>query len=237
MWASVTRERLDSVLLDLMVWNFGPVKEFLASLVSPPPGEKIDRSLRDLVEMGALNADFELTKLGRHLSSFGFSPQLGMMMIYAVIFNCVEPISSVVAFLSYKDIFMVPLGNKKGRRELKAALEKQEVAEEEEILSELMMVQLELDGDMCSDHLMRVKAVQEYQLHKDTDPDFCYEKYLNESTMIQVMAMRRHIVKSLARNKFTAKARDAEVQDIHKYTHVLRSVICAGLYPNTAELR
>lgn len=234
--ADVTRVRLDSILLDLMVWNFGPAKDFLASLLSPPPVEHIENSLKDLLQMDAITEEGYLTKFGRRLANLHLDPHLGKMLIYATIFNCVDPITSVVAFLSYKDLFMMPLGNKKGRREIKSMLNVK--GDPDQFLSGLMEIQLDLDGDQCSDHMVRVKAVQEYRTHKDTDPEFCYENYLNESTMIQVMAMRSQIIKNLARNKFIAKAKEADLVDNHRtnntYLHMIRSVICAGLYPNTA---
>lgn len=240
--ACVTRERLDSVLLNLLVWNFGPVHHFLNSLLSPPPLENVNSSYKELQDMGAVNANLELTRLGRQLANLGLEPQLGKMLIYSTIFNCVDPITTVVAFLSYKDIFMLSLGSQKGRRELREAVKDvKEGAEVDEELSGLMQLQLELDGDLCSDHMTRVKAVQEYRLHKHTDPNYCYENYLNESTLIQVMAMRAQIIRSLARNKFIAKAEHAELTDNirtrNDYIHMIRSVICAGLYPNTAGLK
>lgn len=238
--ASVTYERLDSLILDLMVWNFGPIKEFLASLLSPPAVANIDYSLAQLEEIGAITDQRRLTKFGRKLSSLHLDPQLGTMMIYAAMFNCLDPITTVVAFLSYKDVFMLPLGNKRARRDLKNAIQANDGnAEPTEYLSSLMAIQLDLDADQCSDHMTRVKAVQEYVLHKDSATDYCYENYLNESTMIQVMAMRSQIINSMVRNKFIARDQATRLKDNNErtrtnYLHMIRSVICAGLYPNTA---
>lgn len=235
--SDMSRARLDSVILDLLVWNFGPVKEFLASLLSPPPMEAIDHSFRDLQEMNAVSENGVLTRFGRQLANLHLDPQLGKMLIYASIFNCVDPITSIVAFLSYKDLFTLPLGNKRGRREVKQSGLTEEATTDnnniDSVLSGLMSVKLDLDGDDCSDHMVRVKAVQEYRLHKE-DPNFCFDSYLNEDTMVQVMAMRSQITKSLARNKFITKAEVDNKRVNNQYLHMIRSVICAGLYPNTA---
>lgn len=237
--ASVTYERLDSLILDLMVWNFGPIKEFFASLLSPPAEQNIDYSLKQLEDNGAISDQGRLTKFGRKLSSLHLDPQLSTMLIYASIFNCLDPIVTVAAFLSYKDVFMLPLGNKRVRRDLKNAIQANDGnADTTEYLSGLLEIQLNLDGDQCSDHMTRVKAVQEYMLHKEST-DYCYENYLNESTMIQVVAMRSQIINSMARNKFIAKEEATRLKANNErtrtnYLHMIRSVICAGLYQNTA---
>lgn len=237
--ASITRERLDSVLLQLKVWNFGPEKDFLATLISPPPDANIDDSLKALEAMQAIDETGLLTTLGRKLANLHLEPQLGMMLIYAAMFGCVDPITSVVAFLSFKDVFMLPLGHKKGRGELKKMAES--VNPTDELLSGLMEAQLELDGDLCSDHMTRMKAVLEYQMNKDTNPKYCQENYLNEATMKQVMAMRATIVKSMGRNGLIEK--DSKMQlgekdhQRNRYNvNLLRSVICGGLCPNVVEL-
>jgi hypothetical protein len=133
---------------------------------------------------------------------------------------------------------MLPLGNKKGRKEL--VLKNAANIDLDEELSGLMELQLDLDEDLCSDHLVRVKAVQDYIQNKG-DPNYCYENYLNESTMIQVMAMRSSIIKSLTRNQFISKKHEevaisGNSRTQNKYIHTIRSVICAGLYPNTVGL-
>lgn len=236
--SDVSRARLDSVILDLLVWNFGPVKEFLRSLLSPPDMKAIDHCIRDLQRMNAVTENGVLTRFGRQLVNLHLDPQLGKMLIYASIFNCVDPITSIVAFLSYKDLFTMPLGSKRGRRDVKSGVTEEATANNnnnntDSVLSGLMSFKLDLDGDDCSDHMVRVKAVQEYRLHKD-DPNFCFESYLNEDTMVQVMAMRSQIVKSLGRNKFISKAEVDNKRVNNQYMHMIRSVICAGLYPNSA---
>lgn len=239
----VTRDRLDGVVLDLLVWNFAPVREFFASLLSPPKEENIATSMKDLKAIGALTEDEKLTSLGRTLSNLHLDPLIGKMMIYSSIFNCVDPITSVAAFLSYKDVFMLPLGNKKARNEMTKIAESGVPVDGDEVdfLSNIMAVQLEFDGDMCSDHMTRIKVVQEFQMkERDDRSDYCYDNYLNEATMVQVMAMRKNILGGMVRNNFLSTAADAAPANNRRtctdYIHMIRSVICAGMYPNIAAL-
>lgn len=49
---------------------------------------------------------------GRHLSMLPVEPKLGKMLIYGAIFNCLDPIMTVVAGLSVRDPFLMPFDRK-----------------------------------------------------------------------------------------------------------------------------
>lgn len=232
--ASVTLDRLDLLMLNLKVWNFGPVEAFIQTLITPPSETKVKNCLLDLQRAEALDENFELTKLGRQFVHLNMEPQLARMMIYASIFNCVEPISAVVAFLSFKDIFMLPTGQSK-----RAATTAEEMVD-------LFQVQMDLDGGMCSDHMIRVKALQEFKSHEQLSTEekaqFCKETHLNRATLTQVMAMQSQIIKNMERRGFISKRDKKNIstgvtKTCDNYVHMIRSVIGAGLVPNMTRMR
>lgn len=49
---------------------------------------------------------------GRHLSMLPVEPKLGKMLIYGAIFNCLDPIMTIVAGLSVRDPFLMPFDKK-----------------------------------------------------------------------------------------------------------------------------
>jgi len=49
---------------------------------------------------------------GRHLSVLPVEPKLGKMLILGTIFNCLDPIMTVVAGLSVRDPFLIPFDKK-----------------------------------------------------------------------------------------------------------------------------
>lgn len=49
---------------------------------------------------------------GRHLSMLPVEPKLGKMLILGAIFNCLDPIMTVVAGLSVRDPFLMPFDKK-----------------------------------------------------------------------------------------------------------------------------
>lgn len=49
---------------------------------------------------------------GRYLTMLPMEPKLGKMLIVGAIFNCLDPIMTVVAGLSVRDPFLTPLEKK-----------------------------------------------------------------------------------------------------------------------------
>lgn len=59
---------------------------------------------------------------GRHLSMLPVEPKLGKMLIFGAIFNCLDPILTVVAGLSVRDPFLTPFDKKDVSKSLKCLL-------------------------------------------------------------------------------------------------------------------
>lgn len=59
---------------------------------------------------------------GRHLSMLPVEPKLGKMLILGAIFNCLDPILTVVAGLSVRDPFLTPFDKKDVSKSLKCLL-------------------------------------------------------------------------------------------------------------------
>lgn len=50
--------------------------------------------------------------IGRQLSMLPVEPKLGKMLILGAIFNCLDPVMSIVAGLSVRDPFLMPFDKK-----------------------------------------------------------------------------------------------------------------------------
>lgn len=53
-----------------------------------------------------------LLSVGRHLSMLPVEPKLGKMLILGALFNCLDPVLTVVAGLSSRDPFLMPFDRK-----------------------------------------------------------------------------------------------------------------------------
>lgn len=49
---------------------------------------------------------------GKHLSMLPVEPKLGKMLIFGAIFNCLDPILTIVSGLSVRDPFLTPFDKK-----------------------------------------------------------------------------------------------------------------------------
>ena len=67
-----------------------------------------------LVAIGAFDRDERVTSLGEVLARLPLHPQLGKMLLYGVLFKCVDPILSIVCVLNDKDPFTLRFRGKEG---------------------------------------------------------------------------------------------------------------------------
>lgn len=67
-----------------------------------------------LCSFWSLYADYAycLSFSGKHLSMLPVEPKLGKMLIFGAIFNCLDPILTIVSGLSVRDPFLTPFDKK-----------------------------------------------------------------------------------------------------------------------------
>ena len=78
------------------------ISEFLAKAVEPPVKEAVSAAVKLLGDIGALDAEERLTSLGRHLASLPLPPALGKMLLYAVLYGCLDPVLTVACCMAYR---------------------------------------------------------------------------------------------------------------------------------------
>jgi ATP-dependent RNA helicase DHX57 len=92
-------------------------------LLKPPDKSRINATKKSLIEIGALEEDESseskdgttknledcavlLTPLGKHLAKLPIDVRLAKMLVYAVVFRCLDPILTIAAAMSFKSIFI-----------------------------------------------------------------------------------------------------------------------------------
>ena len=79
------------------------IADFLSKAVEPPVLQAVNAAIKLLEAIGALEEGSEkLTVLGKHLASLPISPTLGKMLLYGVIYDCLDPILTVSCCLGYR---------------------------------------------------------------------------------------------------------------------------------------
>ncbi|CAL4149229.1 unnamed protein product, partial [Meganyctiphanes norvegica] len=152
------------------------------------------------------NVDFKLINL--------MDPLTGRMLLMAAIFSCVGPILTVAATNSFKDAFVVPMGEEKTVQELKR----------------------KMSTGTLSDHLMFVNVYNAWEdagkRHKENQ--FAWKNFLSNTVLTQLKGHRQQFLGFLYEKKFV-ESLDPESPELNvnsKNLALVRAVITAGLYPN-----
>ncbi|NWU14216.1 TDRD9 helicase, partial [Cephalopterus ornatus] len=114
--SSLQRCPLGGTVLKLKKLDMGEPKALLATALSPPNVDDIERTIVQLKELGALACvqteenlhDGELTFLGRVLIHLPVDLYLGKLIVLGHVFGCLEECLIIAAALSLRNFFAVP---------------------------------------------------------------------------------------------------------------------------------
>ncbi|KAL0464181.1 UNVERIFIED_CONTAM: DExH-box ATP-dependent RNA helicase DExH3 [Sesamum latifolium] len=106
------RTPLQSLCLQIKSLQLGSISEFLSKALQAPEPLSVQNAIDYLKMIGALDESENLTLLGRNLSMLPVEPKLGKMLIFGAIFNCLDPVMTIVAGLSVRDPFLMPFDKK-----------------------------------------------------------------------------------------------------------------------------
>lgn len=67
-----------------------------------PTANSIRVAIEKLQFLGALDKNEDLTILGKYLAQLAIEPHLGKILLFSVIFKCLEPVLTLVASMSHK---------------------------------------------------------------------------------------------------------------------------------------
>lgn len=76
--------------------------DFLGKAIEPPVPQAITAGVQLLQEIGAMDSNEQLTTLGRHLARLPLPPTLGKLILYGLLFHCLNPIITVACALGYR---------------------------------------------------------------------------------------------------------------------------------------
>ena len=97
----IKRTGLAGVILRMKALGLGAVEDF--PFLDPPQPRAISEGYRVLQELGALDDDKNLTKLGFHLSRFPLDPRLSRMIVAGAELGCLDDILVLAAALELQD--------------------------------------------------------------------------------------------------------------------------------------
>ncbi|XP_044758152.1 ATP-dependent DNA/RNA helicase DHX36 [Coccinella septempunctata] len=215
MLPEILRIRLENVILTAKILQLGKIEDFFSKLMDSPDPNVVTTSLNLLKRLEALDDNESLTPLGYHLAKLPLTPQIGKMLLFGALFNCLEPILNIAVVLDYRDPFVLPLG-------------KEKIADKK---------RKEFANGCQSDHLFMDKLISTFEsLSASERKKFCWEYFLSWSTMTQLVKLKKDFMENLRQLSFvpSAKPNCRECNCNSENVDLIRAVVCAGLYPNIA---
>ena len=180
-------------------------------------------------------SDAQITPLGFHLASLPISPRIGKLLLYSVLFECVDPILTIAATVSAKSPFLSPFESRDAADEAK-----QRFAQDDSDLLAQLSAYLEWKA------IGQSYAPGDRDRRRDRDrereeDDFCNRNFLSLHSLQLIDQMRAQFldllidigflpactVDSLATQKENRLGTDV---------NILRCVLTAGLAPNILRI-
>uniref|UniRef100_A0A2N9I0C5 T-complex protein 1 subunit delta n=1 Tax=Fagus sylvatica TaxID=28930 RepID=A0A2N9I0C5_FAGSY len=207
------RTPLQSLCLQIKSLQLGSISEFLSRALQAPEPLSVQNAVEYLKIIGALDENENLTLLGRNLSVLPVEPKLGKMLILGAIFNCLDPIMTVVAGLSARDPFMMPF-----RQERKSA-------------------KAQFAARNYSDHLALVRAFEGWKdaERRQSSYEYCWRNFLSAQTLRAIDSLRKQFF-FLLQDTGLVDHNPENCNRLSHDEHLIRAVICAGLFPGICSV-
>lgn len=208
------RTPLQSLCLQIKSLQLGSISDFLSKAIQSPEPLSVQNAIEYLKTIGALDEDENLTVLGHNLSMLPVEPKLGKMIILGVVFNCLDPVLTVVAGLSARDPFLMPFDKKDLAESAKAQFSARDF----------------------SDHLALVRA---YDGWKDAERqqsgyDYCWRNFLSAQTLKAMDSLRKQFLYLLKDIGLVDSIQSCNAWSNNE--HLVRAIVCGGLFPGICSV-
>ncbi|KAJ9613469.1 putative ATP-dependent RNA helicase ucp12 [Cladophialophora chaetospira] len=197
------------------------VEDFLARTISPPDSRAVATALKTLQRMGALEGD-RLTGLGTYLSMIPADLRCAKLLIYGVLFNCVETCLTIAAILTTRSPFVSPRDKRDEAKEARMSFPTSE--------GDLLLDSTAFDQWKEQSSTSRYRDVQSW----------CSSKFLSQQTLRDIDSTRRQLLDSLIEagllpSSYNANSTDHNLRKGN--TMLLRALIAGALNPQIARIQ
>lgn len=164
----IQRTNLANTVLTLKALGINDLLHF--DFMDPPPVQTLLSAMETLYNLGALDEDGFLTRLGRQMAEFPLEPQLAKMLIYSCELGCSEESVTIVAMLTAQNIFYRPK-----ERQAQADARRARF--------------FHADGD----HLTLLTVWQAWEQHQFST-QWCYENFVQVRSLKRAQDVRRQLL-------------------------------------------
>ena len=177
------RVDLSNIVMHVKALNFPgmSVEDVLSETIEPPAAERVAAAMKDLTMVGALDAQQNLTPLGKVLLQLPVEAQVGRLVLLGAFFKCLDNALTLAAILTNRDPFMAPMHLKQEASAVKNSW---------------------TSSDFPSDVLAALKAYNawwEMQGRGDyaAANRFCSNNFLSKPTLLMIQKIKVHLLQSL----------------------------------------
>ncbi len=203
----IQRTNLASVILQTKAMRFGEIEDF--PFIDPPKPTTIRDGYKTLFELGAIDAEQNLTELGRKLSRLPVDPRIGRMILAGHAENALHEVLIIAAALEIQDPRERPLEHQQAADEAHS----QFADENSDFLSYLNL------WDFYRDLKDRLS---QSQLRRA-----CRQNFLSYNRMREWSDLHRQLLEIVERSKLKPEHRRDDSDAIHR-------ALLAGLLSNIA---
>ncbi|ORY38513.1 P-loop containing nucleoside triphosphate hydrolase protein [Rhizoclosmatium globosum] len=164
----IQRQNLTNTVLTLKAMGINDLLNF--GFMDPPPVNTLITAMETLYQLGALDQEGLLTRLGRKMAEFPLEPNLSKMLILSVDLGCSDEILTIVAMLSAQNIFYRPK-------------EKQALADQKKAKFH------QAEGD----HLTLLTVYNGWKASKFSSA-WCYENFIQARSMKRAQDVRKQML-------------------------------------------
>ncbi|CAH0694644.1 unnamed protein product [Spodoptera exigua] len=214
----IQRNSLLEPVLAIKKLRLGKAGLALSQMPSPPAETTVERAVKRLSQIGALDNDEKLTPLGWHLARLPVHPAAGKLLLLGTLFGCLNRAASVAAVWGFKDPFQLVIGKEKEVDEAKRTLALGEPS----------------DHVAISEAVMQFEHCRTYQEKRN----FAYEYFLSCHTLELLSDMKRQFADNLKQMGFL---RNADINSPWENRNMdnmslFKAIVAASLYPNIATV-
>ncbi len=171
----IQRTNLGTTVLTLKAMGINDLLHF--DFMDPPPTQTLLQALEMLYNLGALDEEGLLTRLGRKMAEFPLEPPMSKMLIASVDLGCSDEVLTIVAMLSAQNIFHRPR-------------EKQAQADQKKAKF------FQPEGD----HLTLLTVYESWKANKFSNP-WCFENFVQARSLKRAQDVRKQLLTIMDRYK------------------------------------
>ncbi|KAA8897761.1 P-loop containing nucleoside triphosphate hydrolase protein [Sphaerosporella brunnea] len=216
------RVPLEKTCLGVKAMGIKDVRAFLAAALSPPNTMAVENALMVLEKMGAV-IDDELSALGRHMALIPADLRCSKLMVYGVLFGCLDPAITIASILTARSPFVSQMDKREESKSVRTRFANQQ-------------------GDLLADCRAWEQWSEMRKSHSYKEVrTWCDENFLSHQTLLDIASNRSQYLDALRETGFLLISRGVMLPpDLNRNSEnnvLIRALIAGAFTPQIARIQ